>query len=118
MPGAVPRRDAHVPDPVERTMRYLRCTLLLVLLVLLAAPALAELMIIGNDQKVSWDEAGKVAFGPPGHDSVSIVDITDREAPRIVANLPLMNSIFGPPTNLALTPDEKLALVANSMDWQ
>ena len=29
-----------------------------------------------------------------------------------------MNSIIGPPTNLAITPDEKLALVANSMDWQ
>ena len=100
-------------------MRYLRCTLLLVVLLMLAAPAFAaDLMIIGNDQKVSWDEAGKPVFGPPGQDSVSIVDITNREAPRIVANLPLMNSIFGPPTNLAITPDEKLALVANSMDWQ
>jgi DNA-binding beta-propeller fold protein YncE len=29
-----------------------------------------------------------------------------------------MNSIFGPPTNLAITPDESLALVANSVDWQ
>jgi DNA-binding beta-propeller fold protein YncE len=28
-----------------------------------------------------------------------------------------MNSIFGPPTNLAITPDGKLALVANSMRW-
>ena len=28
-----------------------------------------------------------------------------------------MNSIFGPPTNLAITPDGKLALVANSVDW-
>jgi DNA-binding beta-propeller fold protein YncE len=47
------------------------------------------------------------------------VDIgTDPLAPRIIANLPLMNSIFGPPTNLAITPDEGLALVANSMDWQ
>ena len=27
-----------------------------------------------------------------------------------------MNSIFGPPVNLAITPDESLALVANSMD--
>jgi hypothetical protein len=43
------------------------------------------------------------------------VDISNREAPRIVASLPLMNSIFGPPTNLAITPDERLALVANSM---
>ncbi len=28
-----------------------------------------------------------------------------------------MNTIFGPPTNLQITPDGKLALVANSMDW-
>jgi len=29
-----------------------------------------------------------------------------------------MNSVFGPPTNLAITPDQKLAIVANSIDWQ
>jgi DNA-binding beta-propeller fold protein YncE len=34
-----------------------------------------------------------------------------------VATFPLMNSIFGPPTNLAVTPDERLALVANSVNW-
>jgi DNA-binding beta-propeller fold protein YncE len=78
-----------------------------------------ELMVVGNDQKVTWDESGKVVFSAPGKDTVSIVDIgTDPLSPRIVANLPLMNSIFGPPTNLAITPDEGLALVANSMDWQ
>jgi DNA-binding beta-propeller fold protein YncE len=55
---------------------------------------------------------------PPGKDTVSVIDIgTDPLAPRILANLPLMNSIFGPPTNLAITPDQSLALVANSMDW-
>ena len=100
-------------------MQYLRFVVLaLLFLVTLTAPASADLMIIGNDQKISWDDTGKPVFGPPGQDSVSIVDITNRESPRIVANLPLMNSIFGPPTNLAITPDEKLALVANSMDWQ
>ena len=36
---------------------------------------------------------------------------------RIVANLPLINSITGPPVNLAITPDQHLALVANSLDW-
>jgi DNA-binding beta-propeller fold protein YncE len=78
-----------------------------------------ELMIVGNDEKVSWDAAGKTLLLPPGKDSVLVVDIgTDPLAPRIIANLPLMNSIFGPPVNLAITPDEGLALVANSMDWQ
>jgi YVTN family beta-propeller protein len=90
---------------------------LLVALALAPAPAQAQLMIIGNDEKVGWDDAGKQVFRAPGKDTVSIVDIGNREAPRIVASLPLMNSIFGPPTNLAITPDESLALVANAMNW-
>jgi DNA-binding beta-propeller fold protein YncE len=77
-----------------------------------------ELLIVGGDAKVSIDN-GNFVLGAPGNDVVSIIDIgTDPLAPKILANLPLMNSIFGPPTNLAITPDESLALVANSMDWQ
>lgn len=83
-----------------------------------SAPGKRELMIVGIDQKVGIAD-GNFAFAAPGNDVVSIVDIgTDPLAPKIVANLPLMNSIFGPPTNLAITPDEGLALVANSMTWQ
>jgi len=78
-----------------------------------------ELMIVGNDEKVSWDAAGKLVLLPPGKDTVLVIDIgTDPLAPSILANLPLMNSIVGPPVNLAITPDEGLALVANSMDAQ
>jgi DNA-binding beta-propeller fold protein YncE len=74
------------------------------------------LMIIGNDEKVTWDDAGKLVLLEPGKDTVSVVDIgTDPLAPRIITNLPLMNSIFGPPTNLEITPDESLGLVANSV---
>jgi DNA-binding beta-propeller fold protein YncE len=77
-----------------------------------------ELLIVGGDAKVSIDN-GNFVLSAPGNDVVSIIDIgTDPLAPKIIANLPLMNSIFGPPTNLAITPDESLALVANSMDWQ
>ncbi len=98
-------------------------TVLLTLFVVTTAvatlPAVgAELMIVGNDEKVGWDDAGKPVFSPPGKDTVSIVDIGgDPMAPRVIANLPLMNSIFGPPVNLAITPDERLAIVANSMTW-
>lgn len=85
----------------------------------IAPPALgAELIVVGNDEKVGWDDGGKPVFSPPGKDTVSIVDIgSDPLAPRVIANLPLMNSIFGPPVNLAITPDERLAIVANSMTW-
>ena len=76
-----------------------------------------ELMIVGNDEKQSWDDAGKAVIGEPGHDTVSIIDIgTDPLAPKILVSLSLDNTIVGPPTNLAITPDESLALIANSMN--
>jgi len=94
--------------------------LLLVLATALAAgppPALADLMVIGNDEKVVFDAEGNRKFVAPGKDTISIVDIADREAPKILISFPLMNSIFGPPVNLAITPDERLAIVANSVEW-
>ncbi len=83
-----------------------------------ALPGKPEYMVVGIDNKVMWGDDGKVQFTAPGKDSVTIVDIgTDPANPKIVASLPLMNSIFGPPTNLSITPNGQLALVANSMDW-
>ena len=74
---------------------------LVTLLVMWPNPAGAQVMIIGNDNKVTWDKTGKQIRRPPDKDSVSIVDISSPEAPKIVASLPLVNSVFGPPTNLA-----------------
>ena len=82
-----------------------------------AGPTRAQLLITGNDEKVSFDENGKTVRHAAGKDTVSIIDIADPTKPRIVANLPLMNTITGPPVNLAITPDWHLALVANSLDW-
>jgi DNA-binding beta-propeller fold protein YncE len=76
-----------------------------------------ELMLVGNDEKASWDDAGKLVLDASGKDSVSVVDIgSDPLAPKIVASLPLANSIFGPPVNLAITPDGSLGLIANSVN--
>ncbi len=96
-----------------------RCVALAAAAGLVAAPAAgAEMMIVGNDQKVTWDDAGKVVAGAPGADTISIVDIgSDPENPKIVASLELMNSIFGPPTNVAITPDGTLAIATNAMSW-
>ena len=83
----------------------------------LGAPALADLMIVGGDNKVAFD-GPNIVFEAPGGDVVSVVDIGTAPAnPKILANLPLMNSVFGPPTNLVITPDESLALVTNAMNW-
>ena len=90
---------------------------LALVLIVLVLPAAADLMIVGNDQKVVFDAEGNRSFVAPGKDTIVVVDLASRESPRIVASFPLMNSIFGPPTNLAVTPDERLALVANSVNW-
>lgn len=75
----------------------------------------AQLLISGNDEKQTWDEAGKPIFLPAGKDTVSIIDISNRTKPRIVANLPLKNSVTGPPVNVAISPNQSVALVADSL---
>ena len=76
----------------------------------------APYMIIGNDEKPGGTDAqGKPIVNPTGNDSVLIVDVAKPEAPKIVANLKLENSIVGPPVNLAISPNGSIALVADSM---
>src|SRR3989442_37706 len=71
-----------------------------------------ELMIVGLDEKQSWDASGKAVIGPPGRDSVAIIDVgADPLAPKILVALPLMNTIVGPPvTHVVFTPDGRRAL--------
>ena len=75
----------------------------------------APFMIVGDDEKSGFDDKGKPVVNPTGNDAVLIVDLAKPEDPKIVASLPLENSIVGPPTNLAISPDGSIALVADSM---
>ena len=83
----------------------------------LTAHAGKAFLLNGIDTKVDFSTPGKIQFVEPGTDLVNIMDISDPAHPRTVANLPLSNSLFGPPTNLQVTPDEKLALVSSAMQW-
>src|SRR5437764_7275366 len=73
-------------------------------------------MIVGNDEKVWWDDDGKTVLSAPGKDTVLIVDLANPEDPKIVATLPLKNSIVGPPVNVDIDPSGSIALVADSVD--
>ena len=75
----------------------------------------APFMIVGNDEKVAADAQGKPVINPTGNDTVLIIDLAKPEDPKIIATLPLENSIAGPPGNLAISPDGGIALVADSM---
>ncbi|NLL37623.1 MAG: YncE family protein [Fretibacterium sp.] len=88
-------------------------------LCLTLSPAEAKYMLVGNDEKMAWDEEGKTYNLPSGKDTVQIFDISEGGTePKLVVTLELMNSVSGPPTNMQITKDEKLALIANSMDWE
>jgi DNA-binding beta-propeller fold protein YncE len=75
----------------------------------------APFMIVGDDEKAGFAD-GNAVVSPPGKDSVLIVDLANPLSPKIVANLPLKNSVVGPPVNLAIDPTDSVAIVADSMD--
>ncbi|TQF33007.1 hypothetical protein UNPA324_28220 [Bradyrhizobium sp. UNPA324] len=74
------------------------------------------LMIVGLDEKLLWDESGKPILSAPGKDQILIVDLASPETPKIIAALPLKNSVVGPPVNVAIDPSGTVALVADSVD--
>ena len=103
--------------PVNRTVRLSAAAALLFCGSCLLSPALAKpFMIVGLDEKVSWDDDGKTILAPSGKDQVLIVDLADPENPKIAASLPLKNSIVGPPVNVDVDPTGTIALVADSVD--
>jgi WD40 repeat protein len=80
-------------------------------------PALAKpFMIVGLDEKTTWDDDGKPILALGGKDQVLIVDLADPENPKVAASLPLKNSVVGPPVNVDIDPTGAVALVADSVD--
>jgi hypothetical protein len=79
-----------------RAMQLLSSALAGAVVVACMAQADAQVLVGGNDTKVWWDDAGKVLQRAPGKDTISIIDIKDRENPKILTNLELENSISDP----------------------
>ncbi len=103
--------------PFNRTVGFVFATaLLLGGSSLFNAASAKPFMIVGLDEKVWWDDDGKNVLSAPGKDQVLIVDVADPENPKIVASLPLKNSIVGPPINVDIDPSGSVALVADSVD--
>jgi hypothetical protein len=75
--------------------------------------ARAQIVVSANDAKVKLVNGVNTTVPNPPPDTVTIIDLS-RGQPRTVAEIPVPNSIVGPPQNVAITPDESLALVASS----
>ena len=94
-------------------IRWLLAPLTVALAVQFPSTPLAQVIIAGNDNKALVVD-GKLQIDPQGVQSVSVIDV-GADGPTLRATVEVPNSIFGPPTNLAVSADNRLALVAEAV---
>jgi DNA-binding beta-propeller fold protein YncE len=99
-----------------RSLSFAGCAAIAIIVGGILSPACGQVLIVGNDEKQGWDENAKPILREPSKDTLSVLDISKPDAPQITATIPLINSVVGPPTNLAVTPAGDIAFVANSME--
>lgn len=76
----------------------------------------AQYILVGCDEKtIHHPQTALTAIPPQQADKLLVFDVSSPARPRLFGSLPLPNSVWGPPTNLALAPSAKFALVADSM---
>ena len=74
----------------------------------------AQIAVSANDSKPALVD-GAVKIQPnPAPDTVTIIDL-GASPPKVLAELQAPSSVAGPPQNVAITPDESLALVSSNM---
>jgi len=79
-----------------------------------SSTARAQIVISGNENKIDLTSGAPKVVVPNGPDSISILDFS--AFPPSVRHLnDIPNSVIGPPSNIAITPDGRLALIANSL---
>jgi DNA-binding beta-propeller fold protein YncE len=74
----------------------------------------AEIAVSANDGKMVLENGVATVRKEPLPDSVSIIDLSGA-SPRVVAELPAPASVVGPPSSVAVAPDESFALVTGAM---
>src|SRR2546428_562425 len=80
----------------------------------LNAPASPQLGFSRNENKIDLTARAPRGIPPVAPDSISILDFSS--FPPSVRHLnDIPNSVIGPPSNIAITPDRRLALIANSL---
>ena len=73
----------------------------------------AQIVVSANDAKVRLVDGVNTTVPNAPPDTVTIIELSKAQ-PRILAEIQVPNSIVGPPQNVAITPDESLALVTSS----
>jgi DNA-binding beta-propeller fold protein YncE len=83
-------------------------------LALLSASAAAEIVISANDNKMILVNGAGTVVKDPQPDTISFIEVKGGKA-KLLGELAVPASVVGPPLSVAITPDEKLALVTAAM---
>jgi DNA-binding beta-propeller fold protein YncE len=73
----------------------------------------AQRMISGNENKLDLTSGAARGVANPRPDNVTLLDFATFP-PRVTTLDNVPNTVIGPPSNIAITPDGSLALIANS----
>jgi len=81
---------------------------------LLSFDAAAQIAVSSNDGKAVLVNGVNTVPSKPLDDTVTIIDL-GASPPKVIAELKAPSSVVGPPQNVAIAPDESIALVAANM---
>jgi DNA-binding beta-propeller fold protein YncE len=101
----------------EDIMRPSKAALALIttsLIALTGSTSNAEIAVSANDGKMVLENGVPTVRKEPLPDSVSVIELSG-PSPRIIAELPAPASVVGPPSSVAIAPDESFALVTGAM---
>ncbi len=75
-----------------------------------AGQAQAQLLLSANDNKAVLENGNVRTLREPAPDTLTVIDLAGG-TPQIRAEIAIPASVIGPPNSVAITPDERLALV-------
>jgi DNA-binding beta-propeller fold protein YncE len=78
-----------------------------------ATVASAQIAVSANDGKITLVNGATVPAPSPVPDTVAVIDLRT-SPPKLIVEFPAPYAVIGPPQGVAITPDQSLALVANS----
>jgi DNA-binding beta-propeller fold protein YncE len=86
----------------------------LLMLPLFSSIAAAQLAVSANDGKAVLVNGVNTVPLNPADDTVTIIDL-GVSPPKVIGELKAPSSVVGPPQNVAIAPDESIALVSSNM---
>src|SRR5207245_9476928 len=79
-----------------------------------ATSAPAKIILSANEQQIDPPPGTPKVVPPLAPDSISILNFS-KFPPSVQHLSDIPNSVIGPPSNIAITPDRRIALISNSL---